>query len=540
MLINEIHSNMINSPVRSFQGKVERYNPALVATYTHRDVLKSFKVERVGEGKFFGYGYVQKINIKLLDPNRQEDITTSDEFRLMVGINDDYVTSFPFFKVTEVHRDEKTNELSITAYDKLYQSTKSTFNEVELESRFVDGYITLRVIALAIAQHLGIPAIEIIADDDSLFNTVYTQEQINLEGTETLRYVLNAIAEVTQTIFYLNHEDVLVFKRLSKDGAAALTIDKSKYIELASKTNRRLGKITKATELGDNVHIALAQTGTNQIIMDNPFYELRTDVADLLEPARSSMLGLCINQFECEWRGNYLLEIGDKIDLVTKDDDVVTSFLLDDIFTYNGGIEQESQWEWEDTLNEDESHSAPNTIGEAINRTYAKVDKINQTIDLVAKEVSNNSQKMSQFEQSVDEIKTTVSTVQQKTDENSEELEKISQKVSASITAEDVQIQIEKAFEDGVDKVETATGFKFDATGLHVSKSGTEMNTTITEDGMTVYKNNEAMLVANNVGVRATNLHAVTYLIIGRHSRFEDYDRNGEYRTGCFWIGDVF
>ena len=540
MLINEIHSNMINSPVRSFQGKVERYSPSLVATYTHRDVLKSFKVERVGEGKFFGYGYVQKINIKLLDPNRQEDITTSDRFRLFVGVNDDYVTSFPWFKVTEVNRDEKTNELSITAYDKLKGAAEVQWKDLDLTPRYTDGYITLRVVALAIAQHLGIGAIKIIADDDSLFNTVYTEEQINLEGSETLRYVLNSIAEVTQTIYYLDDKETLVFKRLDKDGEAVLTIDKSKYVELKSKTNRRLAKITKATELGDNVHIALTVTGTNQIIKDNPFYELRTDVAALLEPARTSMLGMCINQFECEWRGNYLLEIGDKIDLVTKDNNVVTSYLLDDTFVYNGGIEQESQWEWDDTLNEDEGNSAPTTLGEAINLTFAKVDKVEQQIDLVVQNTNENSEKISQLTQNLDGFAATVTQIQQKADENTEEIEKISQRVNATISAEDVQIQIEKAIENGVTKVETETGFKFDATGLHVSKSGTEMNTTITEDGMTVYKNNEAMLTANNQGVRAANLHATTYLIIGRHSRIEDYDRDGDYRTGCFWIGDVF
>lgn len=540
MLINEIHSNMINSPVRSFQGKVERYSPALAATYTHRDVLKSFKVERVGEGKFFGYGYVQKINIKLLDPNRQEDITTSDLFRLMVGINDDYVTSFPFFKVTEVNRDEKTNELSITAYDLLKGAADVQYKDLNLAGRFVDGYITLRVLATAIAQKLGIAAIKIIADDDSLFNTVYTEEQINLEGSETLRYVLNSIAEVTQTIYYLDNEDILVFKRLDKDGEALLTIDKSKYVELKSKTNRRLAKITKATELGDNVHIALSVTGTNQIIKDNPFYELRTDVAALLEPARTSMLGMCINQFECEWRGNYLLEIGDKIDLVTKDNNVVTSYLLDDTFTYNGGIEQESQWEWDDTLNEDEGNSAPTTLGEAINLTFAKVDKVEQRIDLVVQNNNENSEKISQLTQNLDGFAATVENVQKELVENSQEIVELTEKVEATISSEAVDLKISKALEQGVTKVETETGFKFDATGLHVSKSGTEMNTTITEDGMTVYKDKEAMLTANNQGVRAANLHAITYLIIGRHSRIEDYDRNGDYRTGCFWIGDVF
>jgi uncharacterized protein YoxC len=252
------------------------------------------------------------------------------------------------------------------------------------------------------------------------------------------------------------------------------------------------------------------------------------------------MLGLCINQFECEWRGNYLLEIGDKIDLVTKDNNVVTSYLLDDTFEYNGGIEQESQWAWDDTLNEDEENSAPTTLGDAINRTYAKVNKVEQQIDLVVKGTEENTSKISQLTQTVDGFKTTVQAVQQELAENEQEMQNLTQRVEATITAEEVDFKISTAMEDGVNKVTTETGFTFDATGLHVSKSGTEMNTTITEDGMTVYKDKEAMLTANNQGVRAANLHAVTYLIIGRHSRLEDYDRDGDHRTGCFWVGDVF
>ena len=62
------------------------------------------------------------------------------------------------------------------------------------------------------------------------------------------------------------------------------------------------------------------------------------------------------------------------------------------------------------------------------------------------------------------------------------------------------------------------------------------MKTQITEDGMTVYKNEDAVLTANNTGVDAVNLHATTYLIIGNNSRLEDY---GSDRTGCFFIGEV-
>ena len=59
------------------------------------------------------------------------------------------------------------------------------------------------------------------------------------------------------------------------------------------------------------------------------------------------------------------------------------------------------------------------------------------------------------------------------------------------------------------------------------------MNTQISENGMQVFKNDTAVLTANNIGVDAVNLHATTYLIIGNNSRFEDY---GE-RTACFWVG---
>ena len=58
--------------------------------------------------------------------------------------------------------------------------------------------------------------------------------------------------------------------------------------------------------------------------------------------------------------------------------------------------------------------------------------------------------------------------------------------------------------------------------------------TTITETGMKVKNNGNEALVADKDGVKAKDLHAVSYLIIGGNSRFEDYNGN---RTACFWIG---
>ena len=85
----------------------------------------------------------------------------------------------------------------------------------------------------------------------------------------------------------------------------------------------------------------------------------------------------------------------------------------------------------------------------------------------------------------------------------------------------------------GVSSVKNAIG-TFNADGLQIKRDGSEMKTQITDNGMRVYRNDVVMLSASSQGVDAENLHATTYLIVGKNSRFEDYNVN---RTGCFWIG---
>ena len=115
-----------------------------------------------------------------------------------------------------------------------------------------------------------------------------------------------------------------------------------------------------------------------------------------------------------------------------------------------------------------------------------------------------------------------------------ESITELKKEVSAKMTPKAVELQIKTAMENGTEKVVTSTGYRFDEDGLTVEKSDSEIKTKITEKGMTVYQKEEAVLEANSNGVDAKNLHATTYLIVGKNSRFEDY---GNGRTGCFWIG---
>lgn len=665
-----INGNFTNTPVRRIVAKAELYNgSALADTFNHNGDLKEFKIERVGDNsKFFGFGIIQKANVKVRNVDGTKSITTANS--LKIYLND--VAPYPLFKVSEVHKDENTNELSITAYDALYGASAHKVEELGITS------YTIRSFAEACAALLGISAIKLENVVDSSSFELQYDGNANFEGTETIREALNAVAEATQTIYYLNNANELVFKRLDKDGEAVLNITKSDYITLDSKTNRRLATLVSATELGDNLtatkqiasgtgknllpypyyettktengitftdngdgtitangtatavavfyfteenkqfdwltdktyfYISGAQgvsgigmkwfyidngeskikqgrliwdkdfkltrfgvqieagttlnnaiiqpmveqaanattyepytiyytplIGTTQYIRDNPFWDLREDRATLLEKAVEVVGGLLINQFDCSWRGNYLLEIGDKIGLTTKDNKVVCSYVLDDLVEYTGSLQEQTQWSYSE--NESESSSNPTNIGDAIKQTFAKVDKVNKQIDMVVSTAEANSEEVAAMRLETNKLSATVSStskeIQSVSDELSKEINTLTNRVNTAVTAQDVTIAIQTELANGTNTVTTSTGFTFNEEGLSVSKSGSEMETKITEDGMVVSKDNNEVLIANNKGVKAIDLHAETYLIIGTNSRFEDYGSN---RTGCFWIG---
>jgi hypothetical protein len=531
MIIHDLHNNMLKSPVRKFEGRVEVYEGStLTLTCGCHNALQSFTIERMGEdGKFFGFGVCQKLKTVLKDKPRAINISKSNYLEAVFGVNGDYLYPYPRFHVAEVSRDETSNDLTITAYDDLERATSILITDLGLELPY-----TIRTLVAACAAALGLPINEESISGPE-FDLLFSQGA-NFNGDENLRKVLNSVAEVTQTIYFINRDWELEFKRLDKDSAAGLRIDKALYFKLNNKETRTLANITHATELGDNVTSTSGAEGVTQYVRDNPFWELQENIAELLEASIARIGGLSISQFDCEWRGNYLLEIGDKIELVTKDNEIITSYALNDAITYNGALSQTSQWEFTD--NDAETPSNPTTLGDALNKTFARVDKVNQEIELMAIRVEANSENISNIKLNTDSITASVSQLQESIessqDSTNEQIETLRNEVSAKMTSEDVSIAIKSELDNGVNKVITNTGFTFNDEGLTVSKSNSEMETTITEDGMTVYKNHETVLTANNEGVKAIDLHAETYLIIGTNSRFEDYGSN---RTGCFWIG---
>lgn len=383
-----------SSSISAVRAKVDIYNNAtLVTTCTCDEHLQDFVLTREGDtSKFFGFGVSHKAAISLLDIDHTlPSILKGYTVKLALGDGTNFDYPFPTLHIAEITKEEKSNTITCAAYDILYKTNSHTISELNLVAPY-----TLRDVAIKCAEFLGLEVIGL----DEAFNISYP-EGANVEGTEPIRTMLNAIAEVTQTIYFINGENKLVFKRLDRDGEALFTVTKDLYYELSTQTNKTLSNICHTTELGDNIYSG-DNSGITQYVRDNPLWEGRADAGALLDAAVERVAGLTITQLECDWDGNHLLEIGDKVAFETEDDSLVNCFILDDVIDFQGFINEITSWEF--TQDESSTAANPTTIGEKISQTFAKVDKINKEITLMASDVSDTKTEMAQLKLTTDDI----------------------------------------------------------------------------------------------------------------------------------------
>lgn len=504
---------MLVAPAREVIGKVESNS----STFNPTDNLVSFIIDRTGEqGKFFGFGICQKLSVQLLDKDRAINLLKGEELNASIGVGTEFIKPSSPFYIDEIVRDETTNQISIVAYDALYKANTTKISEITLPSSY-----TINELAGLIFPYLGLSGLILDNSIDTIFETAIT-------GDETIREVLNDIAEVTQSIYYINNENWLVFKRLGS--TVDLIIDKTQYFTLNNKTEKTLTML-----IADKIQSG-TEDGETQYINNNIFYNENEDnKAVYLDAAIQSIGVLSINQFELNWRGNPLLEIGDRIQYQIKDDSYVHSYILNDIITYDGGLSEYSSWAY------GEETSANISIKDAISNTNLIVDKANKRIEAVVAETTANSESIANIVIDIEAIGSSVSkietNVQTEIDGVNEVIDVLENRVDTLVTPEGLDIAITERLQQGVDSVTTTTGYTFGADGLTVSKSDSDISTQITEDGMTVTRGEHTVLTANNEGVVAEDLHATTYLIIGGTTRFEDFTWNGMQRCGAFWIG---
>lgn len=514
----------VTGSVKIYQGTTATVTRTLLPSET----LASFTIESSApKGKFFGFAATQKLTINLVNETLSlAKGTKVGPYITIKGKEDDtlLLTSF-YVDTVEIDTVKKTTK--ITAYDAIHFAKDKKIEDVSIT------YPTsLQFFAKEIADAIG-------CYTDSEFtgvNITLEEGKVNINGTENLQEVLIAIAEASGTVCRCGRGNRLEFVSLSSTPVD--TILPATYFNFSSQEPVTLTKVASVTQLGEN-YISGTEEGFTQSIWDNMFLELRDDVPAVIDALHTKVNGLTMLPYTLESRGNPYYQIGDCINIVTALGEK-KFYWFNETLTYSGGLRSKSFWE----TGKDETPDAnPTTLGTAVKMTSAKVDKVNNEVNIVAGTSSENSQAISALQLNTESISASVTSLRQATEDAmgvvNGNLNTLTKKVEATISAEDVQLQIKSELANGVDKVTTSTGFTFDETGLTVSKSGSEMTTNIDEDGMSVFRDNTEVLTADNTGVTAYNLTAKTYLIVGENSRFEDFtSTSGEARTGCFWIGD--
>lgn len=530
------------SSARKITAKVELYKGStLAATYAGSDELQSILVERSGDQtKLIGFGVGQKATVKILDKNREKLIDSSYSFKIYFGTEeeDSYITSLPTFYVAEVSRDETTNAITLIGNDLLEKMKAHKMTELD-----IDGLTNLTTTYEVIADFFDLPHSGFICGDE-YWEDDLTYQDGNIFGEEaTFRDALDDIAELAYSIYYMDKDNAIRFTQKYYD---EYTIDKSQYFELKAKDELKIATVVSVNDLGDNLVVADENiVGETEYFRSNAFIEA-IDYSYDEEYGFSSTDSLILalkrviertpakNPIELKWRGNPLVEIGDILVIETKDGGYVRCPLINDTIEYNGGFSQRTSYEYEKAVEPEIIDPNPSSLGEALTQTFAKVNKADKEIQLLTSSVNNNEAQMAQLKLTTSEISASVSNTKQSVENMEESVSNLQQSVEAKLSADEVNIIINEAFENGVEKVSTSTGFKFDKNGLNITKENSDISTLIDEDGMDISKGSEKVLVADNQGVEAINLTAKQYLIIGDFSRFENY---GENRTGCFWIG---
>lgn len=392
--------------VRKLTTKVQRYSISGGTSYGWLDTpVISWEVQRVAEDtKFFGQVVVHRLNLKMRPA--ATDYSTDDRWRIRIydaNNSSNYTTPFGYFYTTEVHTDENTGIKSITAYDRIKRYEEYTIADLNLTPPY-----TIQEFANAISQKTSSTNAVFTNIDSALLALSYS-EGANLDGSESLFDCLRWIAEVLNAICYVNGSNELVFRRLDKDTANAYTqITREDYITCKSGDSKRLGKIIYATELGDNVEAHTTAAGSTQVVQNNAFLDNRTDRATLVQNAITNIGGLTIGTFEMSWRGNPALTIGDRLQIALKDGTNLTTYLLDETITFDGSLSSKMRFYWDQNKETDE-FANPSTIGDVINQTYARVDKVNKEINLVINDVQELSETVSGYDEEIGQLSQEVS-----------------------------------------------------------------------------------------------------------------------------------
>lgn len=376
-----------------------------VATFAPERDLVSITINATPtNGKFFGYTICKEAKV-VVQHFADYDIKVGYQLDCRIGIKKvdeaPEEMQFPTFYISKIDIDENTGNATLTGYDIISKAQDLTFN-----NSIITYPKTMAQYAGQIGNLIGANSviwIGNVANKDISFDG--TNNYFNFAQTQSLREVLNAIAGATGTICFVSMSDDIVFISPYVKSTADVNITKQSYFTLKTGESVQLTGITSATELGDNITVG-STSGHNEILWDNGFLTINNQAYTFLNNIYGYLHNMEYIPYDVKWRGNPALEVGDTVQFTTKDNSTINTLYLGEELIYTGGLSAKSNWQETDNGNPD---SNPTSLGEIINRTVAKVDKVKGEISLLASSVSQNTENIAELVITSGEIQSRVS-----------------------------------------------------------------------------------------------------------------------------------
>lgn len=507
----------------------------------------------------------------------QEDLTVPDGAYSVVGSTDpklgDYVTTFYClgnFIVDKPDSDEVKDNTRFTAKDYTVKFN-IPFNPDFIDDEFTTSFTTMlasdtKPTALWLAEYTC-KQVGVNLSTHNFTNSGFIIESDQFQNGDFCRDVLKYIGKLAYSWvrvgwdnkvyidFELKQNVEQEYNNISKDDYYSLETQKEKY--------GAVNKVVLGSSVieGDYSYKEDADSIANNgekilVINDNPI--LYTE--ELRESAVANadvLFGLEYTPLTTETVGHPWLKGDDLISIVDKNDNLLYTYPFDRIIKYNGHIRTTISSYAQTEVEEDYHYEGTGSSANEKRQTRIILDRQNQTINAVVEETGNMSSQVSTLSLGLGNIETLVSNTKTEILEEldgyatEETVKTIQTSVSQIQTDTYTKTQIDTKLIDGSVTTVKSTYGTFDADGMHYEKDNAPTKSTINAYGVTVENTSGTDLLysgfvtsekADEVGrlapfvgqsvVYSENSVVDNYLVVGTHSRMEDYETG----TGMFYI----
>ena len=509
------------------------------------NMIQSFTIDSscYDDGNIIGTVYCKKLTANLIDAIDTSLVDKS--FYAYAGVkyddnSEEYITLGKY--TIEKPKDEiLENFTSFTSYDDLMNRIDK---EYACSLDFDNNDYTLADLYSDVCVQLGLTPRTLVFDNSTI--PVYDNPFTN---NEKIRTVLQSICKVSCSYVEIDLDtNEIDLSWLSNSANPDYTFEMSDYSVLNG------GKVVygpinsliiKGSAIeSENVAISdepsILENGEHQIVIEDDYILFNETLRQL---ALTNIWNKVHNltYVDCEltsYCGKPFIKIGSKIRIMTGENEYIDTYVLQHQFTYDGAftsmIKSPAMTKNQVETKQDIS------LGEKLRKTEIIVNKQEGTITQLVESskqvdmtINNNYQEiMQKFDgyapkESIVEIQHSVEQIQTDT-----------------YTKTEINT---KMIDGSVKKVQTVSG-TFDENGMTYEKTNAQTKTTINEVGINTRRvsNNESILFAGYVDnnntqyadykgqtiVATENILVKNYLVVGSHSRLENYE-NG---TGVFVI----